>query len=165
MKMNYFVLLVSSFVPLIIGFIWYGSLFNNTWVKEAGFTKDSLPKQNIYKLVLFSYIFSLLISFFLTFIVIHQMGVLQVLQGEVGFNAQTGAAFTFFEDFLTLYGDRFRTFGHGALHGVMSGFIFVLPILAITAMFNRKSAKYVAINAGYWIVTLGIMGGIICRWI
>jgi hypothetical protein len=32
-------------------------------------------------------------------------------------------------------------------------------------MFEKKSVKYVAINAGYWIVTLAIMGGIICQWL
>ena len=40
-----------------------------------------------------------------------------------------------------------------------------MPILGIQAMFEKKSFKYVAINAGYWIVTLAIMGGIICEWV
>jgi hypothetical protein len=47
----------------------------------------------------------------------------------------------------------------------MSGFIFLLPIISIIAMFERKSVKYIAINSGYWIVTLAIMGGIICQWV
>ncbi|WP_308224826.1 DUF1761 domain-containing protein [Flavobacterium sp. J372] len=36
--------------------------------------------------------------------------------------------------------------------------------MAINALFERKSAKYVLINAGYFIVSLAIMGGIICQW-
>jgi hypothetical protein len=40
--------------------------------------------------------------------------------------------------------------------------MLVLPILSINAMFERKGFKYIAINAGYWIITLGLMGGIIC---
>lgn len=165
MEMNYSMLFVAALVPMIIGFVWYGPLFGNAWMKEMNFTKESLEGQNMIKVFILSYVFSLLISFFLTFIVIHQMGVMQVLQGETGFSEQTGEAFTFFQDFLTTYGDRFRTFKHGALHGFLTGFIFVLPILSIIAMFERKSFKYIAINAGYWIVTLALMGGIICQWI
>jgi hypothetical protein len=61
------------------------------------------------------------------------------------------------------HGNNFRTFKHGLLHGSMSGILFVLPILAINAMFERKGFKYIAINAGYWIICLAIMGGIICQ--
>ncbi|HRN41812.1 MAG TPA: DUF1761 family protein [Vicingus sp.] len=30
-------------------------------------------------------------------------------------------------------------------------------------MFERKGFKYIAINSGYWIITLGLMGGVICQ--
>tara|TARA_R110002049_G_scaffold2846_1_gene23104 strand:+ start:1514 stop:2011 length:498 start_codon:yes stop_codon:yes gene_type:complete len=165
MEMNFLILFVAALVPMLIGFLWYGPLFGNAWMQEMNFTKESLAGQNMIKVFVLSYIFSLLIAFFLTFIVIHQMGVMQVLQGETGFGEKTGEAFTFFQDFLSTYGDRFRTFKHGVIHGLMSGFIFVLPIISIIAMFERKSVKYIAINSGYWIVTLAIMGGIICQWV
>ena len=60
--------------------------------------------------------------------------------------------------------DSFRTFKHGALHGCVGGFTIALPVLGINAMFERKGFKYVAINAGYLIVTIGLMGGILCQW-
>jgi hypothetical protein len=165
METNFLMLFLAALVPMIVGFVWYGPLFGNAWMKEMNFTKESLEGQNMFKVLILSYIFSLLIAFFLQFIVIHQNGVFQTLLNEPGFNEQTGDAFTYFQDFLTNYGDRFRTFRHGAIHGVMSGVVFVLPVLSIIAMFEKKSAKYVAINAGYWIVTLAIMGGIICQWL
>ncbi|MEE9406898.1 MAG: DUF1761 domain-containing protein [Polaribacter sp.] len=165
MEMNFYIFFVAALIPLVIGFVWYGPLFGNAWMKEMGFTKESLAGQNMALTFILSYVFSFLIAFFLMFLVIHQMGVMQVLQGEPGFEEQTGEAFSVFQNFLGTYGDRFRTFKHGALHGTMSGFLFVLPILSIIAMFERKSVKYVAINAGYWIVTLAIMGGIICQWV
>ena len=37
-------------------------------------------------------------------------------------------------------------------------------IKGTNALFERKGAMYILINAGYWIVTLGIMGGIVCGW-
>ena len=47
----------------------------------------------------------------------------------------------------------------------MSGVFFVLPILGINAMFERKGWKYILINTGYWVVTLGIMGAIVSGWV
>ena len=165
MEMNFYILFIAAIVPMFVGFVWYGPIFGNAWMKEMGFTKESLEGQNMVKILILSYIFSLLIAFFMQFIVIHQMGVFQTLINEPGFNEQTGEAFTYFQDFVAKYGDRFRTFQHGAIHGVMSGMFFVLPVLSIIALFEKKSFKYVAINAGYWIVTLALMGGIICQWL
>jgi hypothetical protein len=36
--------------------------------------------------------------------------------------------------------------------------------MATNALFERKGYKYVLVNAGYWIVCLGIMGGIVAAW-
>ena len=63
------------------------------------------------------------------------------------------------------YGNNFRTFSHGAVHGVLAGLFFVLPVMGTNAMFERKGFKYIAINVGYWIVTLAIMSGIVCGWV
>jgi hypothetical protein len=62
------------------------------------------------------------------------------------------------------YGNNFRTFKHGALHGTLAGIFIGLPIMGINAMFERKSWKYIFINAGFWALCLCLMGGIICAW-
>ncbi|WP_410479478.1 DUF1761 domain-containing protein [Polaribacter sp. HL-MS24] len=46
----------------------------------------------------------------------------------------------------------------------MASIFFILPVVSIIALFERKSFKYVALNVGYWMVTLAIMGGIVCKW-
>ena len=165
MEMNFYIFFIAALVPMIIGFIWYGPLFGNAWMKEMNFTKESLEGQNMIKIFVLSYIFSFLVAFFLQFIVIHQMGLFQTLVNEPGFNEETGEAFVYFQDFIGTYANRFRNFTHGVIHGISTGVFFVLPIIAIIAMFEKKSAKYIALNAGYWIVTLAIMGGIICQWL
>ena len=53
--------------------------------------------------------------------------------------------------FMADYGTAHRTFGHGALHGIMSGIFVALPIIGTNALFERKGAKYILINSGYWI--------------
>lgn len=165
MEMNFNVLFLAALVPMIIGFVWYGPLFGNAWMKEMGFTKESLAGTNMVKTLIISYVFSFFIASFLMFAVIHQSGVYSTLAGEPGFNEKAGEGFAFFQDFINTYGDRFRTFGHGVLHGVITSIFFVLPILSIVALFEKKTVKYVAINAGYWMVTLAIMGGIVCQWL
>lgn len=158
-----YIFFLAALVPLVIGFVWYGPLFGNAWMKEMGFTKESLAGQNMILTFVLSYVFSVLVAFFLNFLVIHQGGVFSTLL-ESGSSELQGETLVYFEDFMAKYGNNYRTFKHGALHGTMAGIVFVLPILSIIAMFERKGVKYVAINAGYWVVTLAIMGGIICKW-
>lgn len=165
MEMNFYVLFIAALVPMFIGAIWYGPLFGNAWMQQMGFTKESLAGTNMVKTLLICYILSVLVAMALMQMVIHQMGVYSTLAGEPGFNEQTGDAYVYFQDFLATYKDRFRTFKHGALHGVLYGLFFATSILGIQAIFEKKSFKYVAINAGYWIVTLAVMGGIISKWL
>jgi Protein of unknown function (DUF1761) len=40
----------------------------------------------------------------------------------------------------------------------------VLPLIGTNALFERKSWKYIFINAGHWTVSLMLMGGIISAW-
>jgi len=89
---------------------------------------------------------------------IHQTGALSLIGGD------SSTALPSYAAFMADYGDSYRTFKHGALHGTMIGLLIGLPILATQALFERKSVKYVAINAGYWIITLALMGGVICQW-
>ncbi len=165
MKFNFLITAVAALVPMVMGFIWYGPmLFKNAWMKEVNFTEESMQGANMGKIFGLSYVFSFLLAFILQTLVIHQWGVQSVLMGEPGFMEETGGAFAYFKEFMSNFGDRFRTFGHGALHGTMIGLFIALPILGTQALFERKSFKYVFINAGYWIITLALMGGVICQW-
>ncbi|WP_088324677.1 DUF1761 domain-containing protein [Polaribacter tangerinus] len=165
MDMNFSVLFISAIIPMFIGFIWYGPLFGNAWMNQMGFTKESLEGTNMVKVLIICYVVSILIASALMQMVIHQMGVYSTLAGEPGFSEGTGSTFSYFQDFLAQYGDRFRTFKHGAFHGILYGLFLVTPILSIQAMFERKGFKYIALNAGYWIVTLAIMAGVIAQWV
>ena len=67
--------------------------------------------------------------------------------------------------FMSDYGMAYRSYGHGALHGAMSGVFIALPIIGTNALFERKGAKYIFINSGYWIATMTVMGSIVCGWV
>ena len=164
METKYLFLALAALVPLVMGFISYAPmLFQKAWMKPVGFTEDSLKGGNMALIFILSYIFSFMVAFFLQFITIHQTGAFSSML-ESGATELTGDALAYYEDFMAKYGTNYRTFKHGALHGAIGGVFFILPILATQAMFERKTVKYVAINVGYWVITLALMGGIVCQW-
>ncbi len=158
--MNWISILISAFVPLFIGFVWYSKKgFGNVWIREGNLNKEDLEKGNLFSLLGSTFLFSFFLAFMMQFIVIHQTGAVAMVGGDASKGSVT------FTAFMAEYGTVFRTFKHGALHGFMSSIFFALPIIAINSRFERKSWKYVFIHAGYWSLTLTIMGAIICGWI
>ena len=123
----------------------------------AGMTEEQIKGGNMLKIFGLALLFAFMLASTMSSIVFHQMGVYSLAQGDL-------VMLPSYDAFLDDYGDAFRTFKHGVFHGVLAGIFIALPILGTNALFERKSAKYILINAGYWVVTLGIMGGIICGW-
>lgn len=159
MEINFIAFFVAALVTLVVGFIWYHpKVFGTIWMKEAGLTPEALEKGNMLKIFGLTYVFSLMITMMLMSLTIHQSGAL----GMIGGPPMIESAKPSFAAFMADYGTAFRTFKHGALHGFMTGLFFALPIVGINSLFERKSWKYIFINAGYWVLTLALMGGIIC---
>ena len=157
--MNFPAILVAGISALVVGFIWYNpKVFGGAWMKAAGMTDEQVKGGNMAKIFGLALLFAVMIAFSLPGTVIHQMGALSLVGGSAE------GALPSYEAFITDYADAFRTFKHGAMHGFMVGLFVALPILGTNALFERKGAKYIFINSGYWIVTLIIMGGIICAW-
>ncbi|WP_055444141.1 DUF1761 domain-containing protein [Lacinutrix himadriensis] len=148
---------VAAVAALLIGAIWYNpKVFGNAWMRESGMTEEKMKGGNMLKIFGLSLIFAAMLAGLLMNYTNHQWGAM----GMIGGNPEE--ALPSFEAFMADYGNAFRTFKHGALHGTMFGILGALPILGTIALFERKSAKYIFINAGYWIVTLGVMGALIC---
>ena len=159
MEINFFALLAAAASALVVGFIWYNpKVFGNAWMQAAEMTEDKMKGANMAKIFILAFIFAVLLAMALQALTIHQMGAFSLAQGELGILPS-------YDAFMVDYGNEFRTFKHGAFHGVIAGIFIALPILGTNALFERKSAKYILINTGYWIVTLAIMGGIVCGWV
>jgi hypothetical protein len=161
MEMNFIAFFASALTTLVTGFIWYSpKVFGTIWMREAKITEDDLKKGSMLKIFGLTYIFSLMISIIVSALTIHQSGAL----GMVGGPPMLESAKPSFAAFMADYGTAYRTFKHGSLHGFLTGVFFAFPMLAINGLFERKSWKYIFVHAGYWILTLTIMGGIICAW-
>ena len=162
MEMNYYAILVAALVPILLGFLWYNPiLFGNAWMKEAGMTEEKMKTGNMAVIFGVSIVLSILLSAFLQTLVIHQIGATQLIGGD----PTVEGVLPSYQAFMNDYGTNFRTFKHGALHGLLAGLFIVLPIIAINGLFERKSGKYIFINTGYWTVVLSIMGAILCGWV
>ncbi|MBT8267486.1 MAG: DUF1761 domain-containing protein [Bacteroidia bacterium] len=140
---NWLAIIAASILPLVTGFIWYNpKVFGTVWMKESGMTMEKAQQMNPAKTYGLAVVMAFLIAF--------------AIWPEVMTGGGPGMP----------HGPEgeFMTFQHGAFHGALLGVFLALPILATNALFEQKSFKYVIINAGYWIVTMALMGGIINAW-
>ncbi|WP_432222227.1 DUF1761 domain-containing protein [Flavobacterium sp. TMP13] len=162
METNLLAFPVSALFVVLIGFVWYNpKVFGTIWMRESGLTKEDLKTGNMLKIFAFTYIFALMISITLLSLTVHQTGALAMVGGVTALDSTLPSYAAFMAD----YGGAFRTFKHGALHGFGSGLFFAFPVVAINGLLERKSWKYIFIHAGFWTVTLTIMGAIICGWV
>ena len=162
---NFLAVLVAALIPLIVGMLWYNKvLFGNAWMKAAEMTEDRMKGANMGLIFGLTYLFSFFAAMSLNFIVIHQYHLYSILANEVGINEPGTELNTWFVSFMQKYGTNFRTFKHGAFHGTLAGIMLALPIVGVTALFERRGGKYIAIHVGFWVVSFALMGGMICAW-
>ncbi len=142
LNINWIAVAVAAVVPLVVGFIWYNpKVFGIVWMRASGMTEEKAKQMNPGK----TYGLAIVFAFILAVAVWPQV-MLGGGPGEVHGMAP------------------YLTFKHGAFHGALLGVLIVLPVFATNALFEQKSFKYVAVNVGYWVVTLSIMGGVINAW-
>lgn len=167
MDINFLAVLVAALVPMVMGFIWYNpKVLGNAWMQAAGLNEEKLKGANMAVIFGLSFVLSFILAFFIQPMVIHQFHIGSVFydyQEQIkDVNSPEGSLY---KQVMDLVGMGHRTFGHGMFHGVLAGLFVVMPVIATGAMFERKSFKYIAINAGYWIICMGIMGGIVSAWV
>ncbi|MCB9500277.1 MAG: DUF1761 domain-containing protein [Chitinophagales bacterium] len=166
MNFNFLAVALAALIPIIMGFVWYHpKLFGNTWMKLNNFTEEQLKASNMALIFGVSLLLSFLLAFDMNFIVVHQYHVYSILVDVPGFDDPNSEIGKYIADFMTNYGNNYRTFKHGAFHGALASIFFALPILGINSLFERRGFKYIAIHFGYWFMCLMLMGGIVCAWI
>lgn len=164
----FLVMAIAACVPTLLGFIWYHpKVFGKAWLQAAGLDEQK-AKEGFNMPLVFG--LSLLLSFVLAFslapMVIHQFGFMSMMADAEGQKMLADQSTEYYRHAYWLFNtckDNFHTFRHGALHGAILGMLTVLPIIATNGMFERKGFKYIAINSGYWLICLSIMGAIVCH--
>ena len=146
-QMNFIAILISTLIPMIMGFIYYNpAVFGKAWMNANGFTKEGMgngPKPAFYLLALVA-------SFFLT----------MFFWGWV-----TGAGGV---DQMQVVdpndGHSFVTFKHGVVHGIIFSLTVMFPIFATMAIFEKRKFSWAFVNWGYWAITAILMCGILSAW-
>jgi hypothetical protein len=166
MNINFIAILVAALISFPIGFAWYHpKVFGSAWLREIGETPESIGIGfNMFKIMFISLICAFCIAMSINFMVVHQYSLFSLL-ADIPEAQKEGAKIS-----VLLNGNEidvwsnYRTLKHGLFHGFLAGLMFASPIIIQNALYERKSFKYIAIHAGYWIVTMMLMGGIICAW-
>lgn len=131
---NYWAVLGATIASMLIGFLWYGTLFGKKWMTLAGLTPESMKAMKMSPMGanIGMFIMSLLMAYVLA-------------HGIVFGNAYLGMS--------------------GAAGGVMGAFWywlgFAVPLTSGSYLWEGKSAKLWILNAGYYLVTLLVMGAIL----
>ena len=157
MEINFLALVLAALSTLVVGFIWYNpKVFGTIWMKEAGMTEEKMKGANMFVIFGMAIVYAFFISFILQILTIHQYGALGMVGGDPSLAKPS------YHAFMADYGDAFRTFKHGMLHGFISGLFFALPVVGTGALFERRSWRYTLIAGGFWVISCMIMGGIVC---
>lgn len=165
MELNYLTFFLVAIIPLVLRELWYNDqVFGVALAKANGLSAQPPRKMNRILEVALTYLLGLLLAFFLSGMVIHQSGVMSLFATMPEFQDPNSEVSLYVANFMEAYGDRHRSFGHGTLHGVLTGLLFVTPIFSLLAFTEKKRFKYIAIHGGFWIVCFAIMGGLICAY-
>jgi len=132
-KINWVSMILATLTPMVIGFIYYQKgLFGKAWAQTISMPKAQRTKFHPIVGFSISFIVCFLLSYFL----------LNFCNGA----GQEGV---------------FDTFQHGAIHGVVLSVFVIIPISITGVLYNERSWSNMLINAGYWLISLPLMGGIL----
>ncbi len=137
-EVNYLALLVAGIAAMALGFLWYNpALFGKPWMKLMGYTAEGLKKEQ--KQMGKYYGVSFLLTLVSGFVLAHVMAM------------------------------SMNFFGYPALTtGIMSAIWmwigFIMPVQATDQIFGPKKWKLFAINTGYQLASLLVIGIILGLW-
>ena len=123
MPTNFYIFFLTALIPLVVGAIYYNPrVFGAAWMNINGFTEASLQAKGGNMAVIFglTYLMGLMASFFIPIVTIHQGGVYGLMAPDI---MESGSAAQLqFNELMAQYGNRYRDFGHGAIHGAFLSF-------------------------------------------
>lgn len=133
---NWLAILVAGISSFMLGGVWYSpALLGNAWMKDNKFSVDDVKKSNKAKIFGWSFLFSMIMAV--------NLGMF-LTDPQPGCGPATDLVW-------------------GLTAGALAG-IWVFCSLAIVALFEMRSWRYIFINGGYCLVALTLMGAIIGAW-
>ena len=133
---NYWAIIVSGILSVVLGFIWYGPLFGKKWMALSGISMPDVkpPMSVMVKPMIISVVGALFMGYMMA------MGI--SIAASLG---QTGIGCALFIAFSNWLG-------------------FVIPVNLNIFAWEKRSWTLFAINSGYWLVLLAIIAVVIGVW-
>ncbi|MBI3133790.1 MAG: DUF1761 domain-containing protein [Bacteroidetes bacterium] len=131
---NWFAVVVATLASFALGALWYSLLFKNTWIREVGMSEEAM-KQGANMAKIFGTC--------LVLTAVMAFGMAMLIQG---------------------HGAGMINWKEGMLHGLFIGVCFVAASTGINYLYQRKSFLLWAIDAGYQVAFLVLMGAILGAW-
>lgn len=136
---NYLAIILSAVAAIVIGFIWYGPLFGQMWIKMMGWTKADIKKGQS-KGMMMQYGVSAIGSLVMAYILANFLAFATAYTGIRGLNA-------------------------GIITGFGAWLGFIAPFSLNSVLWEGKSWNLWLLNNGYSLVTLLTMGTILALWV
>ncbi|MEM1119571.1 MAG: DUF1761 domain-containing protein [Bacteroidota bacterium] len=160
---NWLIIPLSAFIPIILGFIWYHpKVLGTKLAQTTGYSIEERTSNRTIGRLLLIYLFGILLSYVMTLISVHQVGVFQLFFMDPQFAEGTSEFNQVVNEFMDKYGDRHRTFGHGLLHGLEFSLCLGLSFFGTTAFMQGRPLKGIWIHLGFWLLSCGLVAGINC---
>lgn len=157
MEPNIPALIAAALIPLLLALVWYSPAVAGRVVTDSRLSTAFRPPARMALRVVLLLLLGILLVVAVMPVTIHQMHIYSILAGQP--QAEIDATM---KPLMAKYGGVYRTFKHGAFHGTLSAIFMVLPVLGISAIAERKPGKVVLAHLGYWIITLALVGGVVC---
>src|SRR5258706_2519733 len=136
---SYLAVLVAAASSVVLGFLWYGPLFGKMWMKWTGMKMPKTMTPKMKQMMMRSYGLTIVGSLIMSFVLAH--------------------ALIFASAYLPITG-----VAAGLMTGVWNWLGFVVPISLNSVLWEGKSWKLWALNNGYALVALSMMGVILAIW-
>ena len=135
-QINYLAVVVAAVAAFALGWIWYGPLFGKAWGSMVGVNMDIKPAgSKMAKTIILNLIGTLIMAWVLDHALIFAIAYLKM---------------------------------GGAQGGLMGGFFnwlgFIAPVTLGVVLWENKPWKLWFLNAGYYLVSLCVMGVILAVW-
>lgn len=134
---NYLAVLACGVLSMALGFLWYGPLFGEEWMKLVGMTKDKMEKakQDMNK----TYTLSFLSSVVMAYVLAHFVWFSAPGAGTVLVGIKTGI-------------------------WAWLGFVATTSLSQYLYSLEKKPMKLYVIDTGYYLVLLVLMGVVLAVW-
>lgn len=134
MNINFIAVLASTVAMMVLGFLWYGPIFGKLWMREVGMTKADAEAAKK-KGMTKSYVLMAVSAFVMSYV--FSVVLAQFNTTDVGMALQ-GAFWTWLG--------------------------FIATVMLGKVLWENKSWTLYALDSGYYLVGLGIIGIILTLW-